>query len=122
MARGSQDEKYDRLTHLLLDYHDVIHGRENASWSTGLANGAPAAAPKTPAERASVSRFRQKATALASTVFFNKRIPRPSRTRLTRRSGGLKPASSETAKRESASWPPFLAKPRNLFAVSVNLG
>ena len=38
--------------------------------------------------RGSVSQFRQKATTLASSVFFNKRIPRPSRTRLTRRSGG----------------------------------
>jgi hypothetical protein len=68
-----------------------------------------------------LSLFHQKATTLASTMFFNKRIPRPSRTRLTRRSGGLKPASSETAKRESASRPPLLAKPRNLFAVSVKL-
>jgi hypothetical protein len=66
-----------------------------------------------------VSHFRQKATALASTAFFNKRSPAIAHA-FDERNGELTPSSRETAKPESACRPLLLAKPRKLFAVSVN--
>jgi hypothetical protein len=66
-----------------------------------------------------VSRFRQKATALASTAFFNKRSPAIAHA-TDERNGELNPVFVQPRNLNPRAGPYFLAKPQNLFAVSVN--